>query len=73
MAARDCTYFVNAIRDNAMLKNHGFEAWPDEFELTRYACNLEDGMQALAGALGARLAKDVRGNWIVVADDAEAI
>ena len=72
MVARDCTYFANAIRDEYMLKSHGFETWPDDNELTRYACSLEDGMQALAGACGVRLAKDVRGNWIVVADE-EAI
>lgn len=73
MDARDCTYFADLARDERMLKSHGFNAWPDVDDLTRYACDLENGLQVLAGAFGVRLARDVRGNWVVVAKDEEAI
>ena len=73
MDARDCAYFANLARDKSMLKDHGFDAWPDAYDLTRYACGLEDGLQALAGTLGVRLAKDIRGNWVVIAKDEEAV
>lgn len=73
MDARDCAYFASLARDKDMLRDHGFDAWPDACDLARYACGLEDGLQTLAGAFGMRLAKDIRGNWVIVAKDEEAI
>ena len=73
MDARDRVYFASLVRDVGMLKDHGFDAWPDAYDLTRYACGLEDGLQALAGTLGVRLAKDIRGNWVVISKNEEEI
>ena len=73
MDARDCAYFANLARDKGMLKDHGFDAWPDAHDLTRYACCLEDGLQTLAGAFGMRLAKDIRGKWVIIGKDEEAV
>lgn len=73
MDARDRVYFASLVRDEGMLKDHGFDAWPDAYDLTRYACGLEDGLQALAGTLGVRLAKDIRGNWVVISKNEEEI
>ena len=73
MDARDSTFFASLARDERMLKSHGFDAWPDVDDLTRYACDLENALQALADAFGVRLARDVRGSWIVVAKSEEVI
>lgn len=73
MDARDHAYFASLARDKGMLRDHGFDAWPDAYDLTRFACGLEDGLQTLAGAFGMRLAKDIRGNWVIVAKDEEAV
>lgn len=59
-------YFTDQIRDRRMLEDHGFDAWPDADELTRYACSLEDALRAVAGHLGCSLERDVRGDWELV-------
>ena len=69
MAARDQAGFAGLLRDERMLRGHGFDAWPDVDELTRYACGLEDAVQVLAGQLGCRLERDVRGRWALVGND----
>ena len=61
--------FAGQLRDERMLRGHGFDTWPDVDELTRYACDLEDAVQVLAGRLGCRLERDVRGNWALVRSD----
>lgn len=66
MGARVQADFAGQLRDERMLRGHGFDAWPDIDELTRYACDLEDALQVLAGQLGCRLERDVRGNWVLV-------
>lgn len=66
MGARDDMGFFDQVRDERMLKGHGFDAWPDVDELTRYACDLEDALQVLAAQLGCRLERDVRGRWALV-------
>lgn len=58
--------FSNTERDERMLQDHGFSYWPNTDELTRKACDIEDALQALAGAFGAQLIKDFRGRWRVV-------
>ena len=73
MGARDRAYFASLVRDEGMLRSHGFDSWPDARDLARFACDLEDGLQTLAGTLGVRLAKGVRGNWVVIAKDEEAV
>lgn len=66
MDARDRSFFANLINDEHMLLNHGFGGWPSDKELARYACDLEDGLQALANAFGMELAKDIMGRWHVI-------
>jgi len=73
MDARDCAYFASLVRDEGMLRSHGFDSWPDARDLARFACDLEDGLQALAGTLGVRLAKDIRGKWVIIGKDEEAV
>ena len=73
MGTKESTYFAALSHDERMLKSRGFNAWPDVDELTCYACDLEDAMQVLADAFRVRLARDVRGNWVVVAEDGEVI
>ena len=73
MDARDCAYFASLVRDEGMLRSHGFDSWPDARDLARFACDLEDGLQALAGTLGVRLAKDIRGKWAIIGKDEEAV
>ena len=65
MDARDRSFFANLINDEHMLLNHGFDGWPSDKELARYAYDLEDGLQALANAFGMELAKDIMGRWHV--------
>lgn len=64
MAARDDLY--SATVDARVLSEHGFEGWPDVEELTRKACDLEDGLRALAGVFGLTLVKDCRNRWCVI-------
>ena len=73
MDARDCAYFASLVRDEGMLRSHGFDSWPDARDLARFACDLEDGLQTLAGTLGVRLAKDIRGKWVIIGKDEEAV
>ena len=73
MDARDCAYFASLVRDEGMLRSHGFDSWPDARDLARFACDLEDGLQALAGTRGVRLAKDIRGKWVIIGKDEEAV
>lgn len=59
-------YFAGQLRDRRMLEDHGFDAWPDADELTRYACGLEDALRAIAAHLGCALERDMRGGWALV-------
>jgi hypothetical protein len=59
-------YFADQLRDRRMLEAHGFDAWPDADELTRYACGLEDALRAIAGHLGCDLVCDERDDWGLV-------
>lgn len=65
MAANDYSYVRNALRDARLLSEHGFDQWPDVDGLTRYACDLEDAVHALAEAMGAKLQKDTFDRWLV--------
>lgn len=66
MDDRDRGFFRRLINDERMLRSHGFDGWPSDEELVRYACDLEDGLRALADAFGADLARDAAGNWRVL-------
>lgn len=66
MDTRDRSFFQGLINDERMLHNHGFDGWPNDEELARYACDLEDGLQALANAFDVELAKDIMGRWQVI-------
>ena len=72
MHASANAYFRNAADDARMLRDHGFDAWPDAEELARYAFDLEEGVSALAQALGVEMEKDVRGRWQVCRPDGKA-
>lgn len=58
-------FYQQLAAESHMLEEHGFESWPDNVELTRKVCDLEDGLHALACSLGRGIAKDYRGHWIV--------
>lgn len=47
------------------LKDHGLGTQPDARKLAAKACELEDGLCALAHAIGLEITKDFRGRWIV--------
>ena len=59
------SFYYQLAAESQMLEEHGFESWPDNVELTRKVCDLEDGLHALARSLGREIAKDYRGRWIV--------
>lgn len=59
------SFYQQLAAESQMLEEHGFETWPDNVELTRKVCDLEDGLHALARSLGREIAKDYRGRWIV--------
>lgn len=64
MPAKSQGYYSSLISDQKMLRSHGFgDSWPDAEGILRYACGVEDGLHALAGALGLKLEQDHRGNW----------
>jgi len=66
MQARRSDYFGALADDGRMLREHGFSGWPDPDEIARYACGIEDGLRALASALGVELERGPRGRWIAV-------
>lgn len=66
MDDRDLDFFRNLISDERMLRLHGFDGWPSNEGLVRYACGLEDGLRALADAFCMELARDAAGNWRVL-------
>jgi len=66
MQVRHRDYFGALADDARMLHEHGFAGWPDSDEVVRYACGIEDGLHALAGALGVELERSPRGRWIAV-------
>ena len=66
MGAESRGFFRELINDERMLRSHGFDGWPNNEELVRYACDLEDGLHALAEAFGVELTKDARGRWRVI-------
>lgn len=59
------SFYQQLAAENQMLEEHGFESWPDNDELTRKVCDLEDGLHALARSLGCEIIKDYRDRWIV--------
>lgn len=59
------SFYQQLAAENQMLEEHGFESWPDNDELTRKVCDLEDGLHALARSLGCEITKDYRDRWIV--------
>lgn len=59
------SFYQQLAAESQMLEEHGFEFWPDNDELTRKVCDLEDGLHALARSLGCEITKDYRGRWIV--------
>ena len=59
------SFYQQLAAESQMLEEHGFEFWPDNDELTRKVCDLEDGLHALARSLGCEITKDYRGHWIV--------
>ena len=66
MPAKSQDFYYSLIADQKMLRSHGFgDNWPDAEGTLRYACGVEDGLHALAGALGLKLEQDYRGNWHV--------
>lgn len=71
MAASDYSYVRNAMQDVCLLSEHGFDQWPDIDSLTRYACDLEDAVHALAESMGARLRKDTFNHWMVTFEGEE--
>ena len=58
-------FYQQLAAESQMLEEHGFESWPDNVELTRKVCDLEDSLHALARSLDREVAKDYRGRWIV--------
>lgn len=59
------SFYQQLAAESQMLEEHGFESWPDNVELTRKVCDLEDSLHALARSLDREVAKDYRGRWIV--------
>ena len=59
------SFYQQLEAESQMLEDHGFESWPGNVELTRKVCDIEDGLGALAHALGCQITKDYRGRWIV--------
>lgn len=59
------SFYQQLAAESQMLEEHGFEFWPDNDELTRKVCDLEDGLHALARSFGCEITKDYRGHWIV--------
>ena len=60
---RDTAYFYGHQIDVQMLKEHGFERWPDNEELARYVF---DVMDAICDSLGLELKRDYRHIWRAV-------
>lgn len=63
---RIASFYQQLEAESQMLENYGFDSWPDDTELTRKVCDLEDGLRALARSLGREITKDYRGRWIVL-------
>ncbi|MGI6590015.1 MAG: hypothetical protein ACOX1O_00135 [Eggerthellaceae bacterium] len=61
--ARD--FFSSLLADERLLREHGLESWPDGRDLTLYLFDLEEKIDAIAGACGLVVEKDVRGDWHV--------
>lgn len=59
------SFYQQLAAESQMFEEHGFESWPDNDELTRKVCDLEDGLHALARSLGREIAKDYRSRWII--------
>lgn len=60
------SFYQQLESEGKMLEDHGFGSWPDDAELTRKVCDLEDGLHALARSLGREITKDYRERWIVL-------
>lgn len=60
---RDTAYFCGYQVDVQMLKEHGFDHWPDSEELARYVF---DVMDAICNSLGLELKRDHRRVWRAV-------
>lgn len=59
------SYFTSIMKDEKLLREHGFDAWPNEEELSRYLMDTNDRMTALEQALGLTTTQDIRGRWQV--------
>lgn len=66
-------YFNRLLEEERELKAHGFDHYPTEDELMRYAFGLEDRLKALCQALGVTVQCDCCGYWHVLrAEDDDA-
>lgn len=60
------SFFKHLADDGDLLVNHGFASCPDNMELLRTVCDLEEGLHVLARSFGREITKDYRGRWIVL-------
>lgn len=65
-------YFRDLARDERLLAAHGFDHWPDDVELVRYAFDLEDALHTVCGAIDVRLTRDILGRWQILPSSGEA-
>lgn len=60
---RDCDYFYVLAREEKLLKDHGFEGWPDPIELAEYVFGLSDKIDLILEELGLAAYRDFLGRW----------
>lgn len=58
-------YFLRIGRESEMLREHGFDGWPDVEGAVRYAMETNDRLDAVCEAFGLETSKDCRGRWYV--------
>lgn len=56
------------IKQSKILKEHGFNQWPDLIALAQYAMELSDRIDAIAKYLDIDIEKDYRDRWVVHSD-----
>ncbi len=59
-------FFATLTREDRLLRNHGFDNWPNSTELARYAFSVNDKIDAICDALQIETIQDTRGNWVVI-------
>lgn len=63
------SYFGAYEHDKRIALSHGFDAWPDDYQLARYLFDVSDRVDAVCSALGIETATDARGRWYALKRD----